>query len=392
MATGNFNVSNARSPILQPNRIFSNIFNMIINQEIFSDNIKGTYGDLASRFKANVGLFGDTVTYYATDCGEVEDWVQDSSSELNVLDIKRPASPKVQYIEIDTFKKVWTTIGNYLSKQAFLDQGTHAQFNSIVLGWLSATRRIYESKMVNVFVGNHISNAQVNTVTVNLKDAASTDPLYGITGEEKARMEAGIIGQELADLTVNLKDATRKYNDYGMMRSYNDNDFIYVTNSRWINKIEKRDLPTTFHKDGIIGKLGENVLPSYYFGRPTTASDVTASTGVVDSTNFDPVYSKVARGLTINGTYYYVFPGDVIPDGATVIANGDFELAETYVEDPNVICKVIHKNAVKFLTAFSSNTAFWNARNLTTNHYLIFGFAEPAALYNYPFITVKASV
>lgn len=54
--------------ILNSNEVFSSLFNMIISQQVFSDNIKGLYSSLVQRYKTDGTLYGDTKLYYATDC------------------------------------------------------------------------------------------------------------------------------------------------------------------------------------------------------------------------------------------------------------------------------------------------------------------------------------
>lgn len=414
--TGNFNVGNARSPLLNANMIFGSIFNMIISQRVYSDNIKGTYGSLADKFKVDGTLLADTKLYYATDILESEDWIQDSSAELNVLDINRPDSPKVQYVQIDQFRKCWITVDNYLTKQAWSTIDAFSTFNQVTLSWLGDTKRVYESRLINCYVGKAVSQANRNTITVHLESAAATDPLYGVTGEEKNRMEASLIGQNLADLMVDLKDTTRDFNDYGFMRSYSLDDVMFVWNSKWINKIRKVDLPTIFHDSNIVGRMDEEILPARYFGRPVTASDmgsgkIIKADGTIDTTK-GTLRSDVEITISVNSHSYHLFPGDDIVGTVTLLGNkasagqgttdaaavtvaassANFKPDETYIEDDTIICKVIHNEAVPFMGAFSVNTSFYNVRNLSENHYLIWGYSNPCYLYNRPFLTVKASL
>ena len=207
MATGSF------SGTLNANSVFSAIYNMIISQYTFSDNIKGTYGDLALKFKTDGTLYGDTKLFYATDCLESTAWTGDSEA-ANLLALNRPAAPAVQYVTIDQYRKIWITVDNYLSKQAWSDEGAFSQFTSVIIGWMADTKRVYESRLINTFVGTTVSAATKATISVNLDSASSGDPLYGLTGEEYNRVEASLIAQDIANLIVDLKDTTRDYNDY----------------------------------------------------------------------------------------------------------------------------------------------------------------------------------
>ena len=402
MATGNFY---GKSPLLNANEIFATIYNMIISQRVFSDNIKGTYGTLVDKFRVDGTLYGDTKLFYATDCLESSPWTGDSEA-ANLLALNRPDDPKVQYVTIDQFRKIFVTIDNYLSKRGWSDQGSFSSFNSIILGWLGETKRIYDSRLINVFVGNTVSQATKGTIAINLDSASSGDPLYGLTGEEANRVEASIIARDIADLLVDLKDTTRDYNDYKFIRSYNTDDLMFVWSSAWVNKIKKIDLPTIFHKDGLMEKMDEFILPSKYFGVPITStniSDYSASTPTTgkpidsDDHTYTPgvrnangtLRSTVEKTVTVSGTDYHLFPGDELPAGATVGASQQFGLGECYFEDSSIMCKVIHKDAVPFMSAFTTNTVWWNPRALNENHYLIWSYSEPCYLYNYPFLTIK---
>ena len=389
MATGNFY---GKSPLLNANLIFATIYNMIISQRVFSDNIKGTYGTLVDKFRTDGTLYGDTKLFYATDCLESSAWTGDSEA-ANLLALNRPADPKVQYVTISEYRKIWITVDNYLSKQAFSNEGAFSSFNSVMLGWMGETKRIYDSRLINVFVGNTTSAATKGTISINLDDASSGDPLYGLTGEEKNRVEASIIAKDIADLLVDLKDTTRDYNDYGFIRSYNTDDLMFVWNSSWVNKIKKIDLPTIFHKDGLMEKMDEYILPAKYFGRAVAASDKGSGKVINASNEYDPtkgtIRSKVEKTVTVSGTDYHLFPADELPSGATVGSSQQFADAEVYIVDDSIMCKAIHKDAVPFMSAFTTNTVWWNPRSLTENHYLIWGYSEPCYLYNYPFLTIK---
>ena len=82
-----------------------------------------------------------------------------------------------------------------------------------------------------------------------------------------------------------------------------------------------------------------------------------------------------------------MFPGDVIPTGVA-LANASQILVPFYVEKADIICKVIHKNAIPFMSAFETATDFFNPKSLTETHYLTWGYSEPDYLMNYPFITI----
>lgn len=389
---------------LRSNEIFSALYNMIISQQVFADNL-GKHQTLVDKARVDGGLYGDTKLFYSTDVLKSVAWGNDAEAS-NLLALHRPDAPEVQAIVLDQFRQISLTVDNYLSKRAWSSEGAFSQFNSVMLGWLRDTKRVYDGTLYNAFIGTRETSTGAQMQTVDLKSASAGDPLYGLTGVEKEQMEAMLIAQKLADLMVALGDYGRDFNDYANLRSYAEEDIKVVWNSIWVNKIRKIDLPTIFHKDGLMDKFEEEVLPSRYFGVVLTSSNIasysasTPTTGKPidsDDGSYVPgvghangcVRAMIEKDITVGGTAYHVFAGDEIPSGATVKASGTFELGEVYIEDANVICKVLVK-LPPYMSAFEVGTSFFNAKSLTENHYLTFGHNTLEHLSNYPFITVKA--
>ena len=377
---------------LTANKIYNTLANMIISQEVFADNI-GKHQTLVDKARVDGGLFGDTKLYYATDVLKSHDWLNDSEA-ANLLALSRPADPEVQAIKLDQFRQIRLTLDNYLTKQAFAGEGAFAQFQGVMLGWMRETKRVYEGTLYNAFIGTTETSTGSQMQTVHLESAASGDPLYGLTGIEKAKMKAMLIAQSLADLLVAMGDYSRSFNDLQYLRSYANESIKVVWNAKFVNEIRKVDLPTIFHKEGLVDKFEEEVLPERYFGRDVAASDKGSGKVINGSDAYDPtkgtIRSRVEKDVTVGGTDYHVFPGDEIPSGATVKSAGNFEEAEVYVAVSDVICKVLVK-LPPIMSAFEVGTTFFNPRSLTENHYLTWGYNTLAYLKNYPFITVKAS-
>lgn len=394
---------------LNANEIFGSLYNMIISQQVFADNIKGTYSGLVAKFKTDGTLYGDTKLFYSTDAIGTEDWLGDNEAQ-NLLKIHRPADPDVQAVTIDQFRMIPLTVDNYLSKRAYSTEGAFNEVQSVMLGWMRDTKKIYDSTLMNTYVGTTKSEASRKEVSVDVTSAVS-----GLSGEEKNRVEAQTIAQSIADLVVDLKDVSRDFNDYGHLRSYEESDFLYVWNSAYVNKLTKVDLPTIFNKDGLFNAF-ENVLPARYFG-DVIAKDVALASN--DGSYRSTIEAYYATGVGAVPTH--VFPGDVIPaktakvtqfqesaysskyrvtsDKATskpIVSNNATASAissgiaagEAYKVNSNIICKVIHKSAIPFMSAFETATSFFNPRSLTENHYLIWGYSKPQYLYDKPFITV----
>ena len=349
---------------LRHNEIFSAIYNMIISQQVFADNIAGTNSKLVDEAKVDGTLYGDTKLYYATDCLASKEWGNDAEA-TNLLALHRPKSPEVQALMISNFRQISLTLDNYLSKRAFSTIDAFSQFNSVMQSWIGQTKRIIDSTTYNAFFGTAASAVGKQTQEVLLSGITAT-------GEEKNRLRAQTIANKIADILVELTDVSRDYNDYGYLRSYDYADIKVVWNSKYSNEITKLDLPTIFHKDGVVDKAFSYVLPSRYFGVVNT-SNVTES---------QKQSGKVYRALVeqdIGDNHY--FAGDILKTSDTAFAN------MSYIEDSNVICKIVVK-LPPYMSAYEVGTSFFNPKSLTENHYLTFGRSDLEYLKNYPIITL----
>lgn len=387
---------------LTANEIYDTLANMIISQEVFADNL-GEHQTLVDKARVDGGLYGDTKLFYATDVLKSHVWGNDSEA-ANLLSLDRAADPEVQAIKLDKFRQIRLTVDNYMTKRAFADEGAFSSFNSVMLGWLRETKRVYDGTLYNCFIGTAQSSTGKQIKSIDL-GTGSGHPLYQLTGVEKEQMEAMLIAQGLADLFVEMGDYSRDFNDYQNLRSYAKEGIKLVWNAAFVNKIRKIDLPTIFHKDGLVDKFEEEVLPARYFGVVITAankSDYAASSPTTgkpidsDDNTYVPgvghangcIRSMVEKDVTVSAVAYHVFPGDEIPAGATIVASGNFEPGEVYIEQADIICKVLVK-LPPYMSAFEVGTTFFNPRSLTENHYLTFGHNSLAYLKNYPMITVK---
>ena len=348
---------------LNPNEIFASLANMIISQEVFADNL-GKHQTLVDKARVDGSLYGDKKLYYATDVLESHVWGADGEA-ANLLALDRPQDPEVQTITLDVFRQIRLTVDNYLTKRAWSTEGAFSSFNSVMLGWMRETKRVYDGTLYNVFIGTNESALGAQKQTVASKSAATPEA------------EAKIIAEKIANILVEMSDYNRDYNDYGFLRSYSEDAIKVIWNSKYINKIRKVDLPAIFHKEGLVDKFDEEVLPARYFGTKNTAK--------VSTTNNTGNYrSVIEKTYNKSGTEYHVFPGDVIPAGVEIA------IGEGYTVDADVICKIVVK-LPPFMSAFEVGTSFFNPRSLTENHYLTFGHNTLAALKNYPFVTLRAS-
>lgn len=353
---------------LRPNEIYASIYNMILSQEVFSDNIYDTKASLVDQARVDGGLYGDTKLYYSTDVLRSRPWLNDSEA-ANLLNLYRPKDPEVQAIVLDQFRQICLTVDNYLSKRAWGDEYAFQQFNSVMLGWIRDTKRVYDSTLYNSYIGTAETGIGEQSITIIL-------PIVKGDAEATSKEQGAAIAKRMSDLLVDLEDVTRNYNDYGHLRSYNSNDLIAVWNSEQVNKINKYTLPVLYHKENFIDKLGEYTLPARYFGTPNTEAGTTPSTNL-------SIRSLIETDYTVSGETTHVFPGELLPGDAS------YEADVTYTEDSTILFKLMHKKSVPYMSAFEVATDFFNPKSLTETHYLTFGYNTIEYLKNYPYITVR---
>lgn len=338
---------------LNSNEIFAALYNMIISQQVFSDNIKDKMTGLANKAKVDGTLYGDTKLYYSTDALASSAWGNDKEA-ANLLALHRPQAPECQAITIDTFRQISLTVDNYLSKRAWGTEGAFSDFNSVMTGWIGDTKKVYDSTTYNAFFGTAVSPVETENVSVTVDE-----------GETKAQA----IGEAIANLLDDMEVATRDYNDYGQLRSYDRGTLKVIWNTKYINMIKKIDLPVLFHKDGIIDKFEEDKLNHRFFGTVNAA----ATKG-----NGTTVRSLVEQVI---GSNHY-FAGDLIKSTDTAPAN------TSYTEDATVICKIVEV-LPPFMSGFEVGTSFFNAKSLTENRYLTWGHNKLEYLKGKPMVTVK---
>lgn len=386
---------------LRSNEIFAALFNMIISQRVYADNIKGVYA-LVDKARVDGSLYGDTKLYYSTDALHSHPWGADAEAP-NLLAIKRPKAPEQQAIYLDKFFQIDLTVDYYLSKRAWGDEGAFMSFTDVMLGWLRESKRVIDATTYNAFIGTAVSLANRAVVEVDVSTARGN----ASSETEANQLEALTIGESLANLMVDMKDATRDFNDYKQLRSYDEGEIIFVFNSRYVNRMKYIDLPTVFHNQGVEDKITKNVLPARFFGTVITASNISsfsASTPAagkpIDSDNdaYTPGSNHTngcirtlieVEELEVGGVKYDLYPGDEIPAGATIKSGGDFEPGEVYIEEADVICKVFTEYP-PFMSAFEVGTSFFNQKSLTESHFLTWGRNSLEYLFGKPFITVKA--
>ena len=360
--------------VLRINEIFRGIRNMIIWQRVYGDNIASGYKSLVDRARVEGSMYGDTMLYYATDALETKPYLVDTVNQLNLLAVARPKDPACQALTMDVFRYIEVTTDDYFTKRAWSNNSTFSEFNAVTIGWMRETKKIYDEKIYNTYVGTVETSEGKQSQAVDFTDI--TAPETTIDQEAKNRLVVEKVAEKIADIEVGLKDVTRDWNDYGYYRSFDISSMNVVWNSKWVNFLRKVGAPTIFNNSGLLNIKEENILPAHYFGT------INADQKVAD----EATRSLVEQ--TIGDVHYW--PGEAIAVGATVPAGKSYQETPDVLEDGSVICKIIHKDSIPYMSAFQSEKEFINVKNLSTNHYLHFGHNTLQYLYNYPLITVKA--
>ena len=335
---------------LNTNEIFGALYNMIIGQEVFADNIKGS--DLVDQARVDGSLYGDTKLYYSTDALASAEWGNDAEA-VNLLAINRPKDPECQAITIDTFRQISLTLDNYLTKRAWADEGAFSAFNSVMQGWLKDTKKVYDGTLYNCYIG-----------TTETAIGSQTKPVSATVAADAKQLAAAI-----ADIITEMTDYTRDYNDYRQLRRYSEGDLKIIFNSKYVNRIMNVDLPVIFDNAGLKGTFSKEYLPAKYFGTVNT------ETKVADAS------TRSLIEQTISDVHY--FAGDKIATGVTAPAG------TSYQEDDKIIAKIMIK-LPPYMSAFEVGTSFFNPKSLTENHYLTFGHNTIEYLKAYPFVTIKS--
>lgn len=357
---------------LNTNIVIGALYNQIISIKTFSENIGEMFSKLVDKARVDGSMYGDTKVYNSIDIPGTKPWGADAEA-TNLLKTHRPKKVKCQSISIDQFRQVAITIDNYLTKQAFLNEGSFAEFNGAVLSTMRDAKKIYDTTIWNTYVGTAKSSVQeTHNIAVQASDVPSL---------------AQGAGSALAKLLFRIKDNSRDYNDYGFMRAVDPENVEVIWNADYVVDFKKYDIPAIFHEKEVIDKFGyDNALPARFFGTVVTTA------GTVSSSN--KVRTLVERSLNASGKdveqdaddALEYFPGDLLPIGATYKAN------EAYKEDANIIAIVTTPDSVPFMSGFEVGTNFFNPVSLTENNYITWGHNTLERLYDKPWVKItKAS-
>lgn len=364
---------------LNQNAVLTGLYNMIISQEVFSDNIR-LQGTLVEKFRVDGTLYGDTKLFMSTDVGLIRNF-PDTSGTL--LTKRNPENPEVQSVTVDTFKQTAITVDGVKLKQAFMSSDIYGGFVSVILQWLRDAYKVLNITLINTYIGTVETEALKAVVEIDYPTMPTGEnTTYGDLRAWNGYL-AEIIGKTIADISVDLTDAMRLYNDYEFLRAYDLSNFMIVWNKEWSNIIRHISLPMIFHKDDVIGKEMESlVINDRYFGNILETGGTVAPSNETIRTLYDVI-------IKVGGEDKQFFPGDLLPEGYEYGANEAYQNVTIEEDDESIICKIVHKRAVPFMSALLIQTEFYNPKDLDRNHYLTWGYSQPTYLMEFPIITLK---
>jgi hypothetical protein len=377
---------------LNPNECYQTIFNQVVAQDVRYPDLADNYG-LVDMFKIAGGKLGDSHLRYSNDVLSSRFWLGDGEA-MNLLALERPEDPFCQALVSNRYRVVKVSLDSYLSKKAWSTENAFSNFTSNIQAMVGETKKLYEATKINAFVGTVYSDAEKSTVEVALSEIPEAE-----NAEAKNRLEAQLIAQEIANLITDMKDYGRGYNSLGYMRAYSEDQLVLIYNAAWVNKITKMDTPTIWHREGLMDKFAQKVLPAKYFGEQIDTNSL--PTGLTVSEEADGTYIVIGSNYTGgtvrtmeegNFTSGHKFPGEALAvgDKIALMSNGNEVYVPAYVEDEDIICKVITKESIKYMSSFETSGAFHNPQSLTDSTILIWGYAEPALMLDQPCVVIHA--
>lgn len=358
---------------LNSNAIYATLFNHVISQYTFPDLVAGGSPMFRPVNSSRVDgtMYGDTKTYISTNLLPVSDWIGDGEA-ANELAIARQKDITIQSVTLNVFKKIMITTGGPTSKQAFMDEGGFASFQSVLLSTLKDTRDVYDACTFNAYVGTHKSAKAAQNVSIDVTTAVGA-----ATGSEKAILRVQAMIKGLMGVQTNLEYLnTDMSNQYGYERVLNYDDLVVLWNQDYLNEILSVDA-VNYHQlnDGLFKHLGEYRLPAFCFGDTNAAKKTGADDGTV----------RAQEELSLTGTdgkTYEVRATMPVPKVCEAPAG------KSYTPNAKVICKIYKKGAVPYMSGFETMTDKNFKSALCDTHRLIFGRNTLEALGESPFITV----
>ena len=343
-------------PTLNTNEVFSTSYNQIISIQVFPTGVAGLNGIYSNR-RVDGTLYGDTKVYRSTDVLQSYAWTHGSST-YNLLTQKRPTNPKKDTVTIDVFRQIPVSVDEYLTKRAYMDEGSFASLNGVILSWMQKTKEVYEH---TTYTAGILVAAKADATALANIDLSPDGSGATLSGYDLTKWRAQELYRVIEDQMKELEEPSRSYNDNSFLRTYKIEDFDIIVPLGVLSGVRKHDVTFLYNADG---KPKFKEVHWKYFG------DIIDSNGTTGASN------TTVRALVekVYGSTNY-FPGDLLPDSQAYLANEVYTAA--YTARPSLASAVtifaVHKQDYPIMSAFSVGTSFFNPKTLVTNHYLTFG-------------------
>jgi len=346
-------------PTLNTNEVFSTSYNQVISIQVFPSGVAGLSGIYSGK-KVDGTLYGDTKVYRSTDVLQSYAWTHGSST-YNLLTQKRPTNPKKDTVTIDVFRQIPVSVDEYLTKRAYMDEGSFSSLNGVILSWMQKTKEVYEH---TTYTSSILVAAKADATALTAIDLSADGSGATLTGYDLLKWRAQELYRVIEDQMKELEEPSRDYNDNSFLRTYKLSDFDIIVPLGVLSGVRKHDVPFLYNADG---KPKFKEVHWKYFGTIVSSNGTTAANNVT-VVGIRALVEKVYGGVN-------KFPGDLIPNSTAYLANEVYTGA--YIARPSLATVVtifaIHKQDYPIMSAFSVGTSFFNAKTLVTNHYLTFG-------------------
>lgn len=309
---------------LMANIMYNTTYNAYELVETLADQLLGLSDSPADQFKRDAGDYNTDHVF--TDFDLIPSYVFDPE-DTNVLKPGYKVSPKQEFIRMGESRQISLyTPTEFLTKTAWMSEGSWSQFNSVVQKSLENSKKAYEFLMGSVAIGTMESTEGKQQIEITVPKINDSDTY--VEREAKARVKGQTIAKTLEITKADLHDLVRGYNDYGFAKSFRFEDMVPVYNVEAIADITKMDLPGLFHDN--IMDLSGRTMTQRFFGKPVSGKSVKA-----DGTQL----AGEETDVTVSGAVTHVRQGDVLPVGAELTDAGGNVLIPAYTADKTILGK-----------------------------------------------------
>ena len=309
---------------LMANIMYNTTYNAYELVETLADQLLGLSDSPADQFKRDAGDYNTDHVF--TDFDLIPSYVFDPE-DTNVLKPGYKVSPKQEFIRMGESRQISLyTPTEFLTKTAWMSEGSWSQFNSVVQKSLENSKKAYEFLMGSVAIGTMESTEGKQQIEITVPKINDSDTY--VEREAKARVKGQTIAKTLEITKADLHDLVRGYNDYGFAKSFRFEDMVPVYNVEAIADITKMDLPGLFHDN--IMDLSGRTMTQRFFGKPVAGKSVKA-----DGTQL----AGEETDVTVSGAVTHVRQGDVLPVGAELTDASGNVLIPAYTADKTILGK-----------------------------------------------------